>query len=151
MYLQVRLPIRQRGLTKLTINFMHELWFRNVELCRSNAGGGKVPVPVERRSLFLQAGKACLVVGVGGIAKGDVVQRVICQAFLERKNHFGGCFRAGVVVTDQLEHIGHMRHVLFARLLKPWLGFQIVIAIRQSESPCLDVGDSERGIVVVGR
>ena len=139
--LQINLPVGERRLLHLPVDFLHELGLVNVHV---DIGGNllvlEIGGPVEVRSHRLQLRERGVVIGRRGIAQGDVVERSFGKFGFHRHDGLRRGCRGFLVPSRELEHRGDMLDIFFARFLEARLGLQVVVAIGQAETAGADVG-----------
>ena len=91
-----------------------------------------------------------VVVGLG-VAALDPGERGIGELGLDGQHRLGVLGRGRRVVADQREHLGHVRHVLVAQLLRGVVGLGVVVAVRQTQAPLTHVDDHVGAVLGVLR
>ncbi len=107
--------------------------------------------PVNMRRQGLQLGKCGVVIGGLGIAQRHIVERGFRKLGFHGYDGLRGCLGCFLTPTDQLEHVGDVLLIFFARLLKPCIGLEIIIAVRHAQPIRADIGQNLCRVVRVLR
>src|SRR4051794_26817167 len=101
------------------------------------------------RRKLLQRRKSGFVICSLRIAQGDVVERGFGELGLDIEDNVGGGLCICFSRPGKLEHIGDVNAIFLASLFEPGLWLEVVIAIRETESAGVNIGNDLAGIVVV--
>src|ERR1700740_515739 len=140
MPLQINLPVGERNLVYLAVDFLHELRLGDIHV---DVGGQllllEIFVPVDVGSHCLQLGEGRVVIGDLGITQGNVVERRLGQFRFHAHYGFSGCDGGFLIPSGEFEHGGDVLDVFGAGFLETVFGLQVVVRVGESQAVRADV------------
>ncbi len=147
---QIRFPMLQRLFFNHCLHLLDKLRHGHIEFLEVRGFYGcDVFIPIKARAQFGQFRCGLLVVNIAGLAPFHTRlggARQVGFNFEDRLRFFGGVFR---LIAQQLEHVLHMLLVLFALFLRSRIIFEVIIAVRKSNSSLVGGGDHFAGILKI--